>query len=154
MIFWGWNMRWSYDFDASTIYDMLHLKLNRLHTEFKDNGHCVWNGNIDHPDMKRIRVATELAKRLSTEGYTLRACREHEKKWGACEMTSRPVFIGKNVGYGKVLDFTYPNASTDKLREICNKDLLRIHKKYDRMQIEDRKYLFRLLDKYIKQWWD
>ena len=29
--FWGWNMRYSWDWDAHTVYDMLHLKYKRTY---------------------------------------------------------------------------------------------------------------------------
>lgn len=66
MIFWGWKMRNSYDYDAHTIYEMLQWKLERLLHVFKYDGHCVWNNSEDNKRMKDLKEAIELLKRKNS----------------------------------------------------------------------------------------
>lgn len=154
MIFWGWKMRWSWDFDSHGIYDMIYLKLDRIQNCFNKNGHCVWNRNNDTKGMKKLRVAKELAKRLFEDDYIIRACDEHEVIWGECRTHSKPIFIGGKTDYGSSITFSHDLAITEKQIKQCRKDYRRIHSKYDRMKVEDRKQLFQLLEKNLNQWWD
>lgn len=84
MFFWGWHMRNSYDFDASTTYDMLYLKLNRVYNCMKGNSHCVWNSNENTNLMRKLREAVELCRREANcqEEYDMKAWKETEALYG------------------------------------------------------------------------
>jgi len=66
MSFWGWHMRNSYDFDAGTVYDMLHLKFDRLHKCFRDHSTCMWTSDENSRAMRRVKIVSILSKRLAT----------------------------------------------------------------------------------------
>lgn len=79
MLFWGWHMRWSWDFDAQTLYKMLQLKLSRLNYVFENHGHCVWNSDRDNKRMRELREMIELFKRLFEDEYQIKAYEESLK---------------------------------------------------------------------------
>ena len=69
MVFWGWKMRWSWDFDANTIYEILHLKYNRIYKCMEKHHHLEWNKNIETKGMKKLRTMVLLTKRISDDKY-------------------------------------------------------------------------------------
>lgn len=69
MLFWGWKLRNSWDFDASTIWEMLNLKYTRIYNCMNKNGHLEWNKNENTKSMKRLRTMIVLTKRLNDEKY-------------------------------------------------------------------------------------
>lgn len=80
ILFWGWKMRHSYDFDANTIYQMLYLKYLRTYQCMKNHGSCTWNSDINTKDMRRLRTLTEVCRRLSEDNY-LHIAESDEKYW-------------------------------------------------------------------------
>ena len=131
MFFWGWKMRHNYDFDASYIYDILYLKLDRVYTCFLENGHCVWNDGADTKGMKRLSIARNLAKRLSKDNYSTHMD-EHYKVYPPNR--SRP-FLAR---WGREESLSFRRAV-----------------KKDSVQREgEKKYLFTLLEKHLDCWWD
>jgi hypothetical protein len=83
--YYGWHMRKTFEFDATSIYKLLYLKLDRMYKEFENNGHCLWNDNESTNEMKKLRTARELAKRLDEDKYFNNNIKELEKKWGKIE---------------------------------------------------------------------
>jgi len=143
MLFWGWKLRNSWDFDACTIYEILYLKLTRIYNCFLDDGHCLWNDDINNKGMRELRTAIELAKRLSEDTYTYYN-EKHNEKWGKPEFSfDNNVFKSTR---NKVL------SKEDKIQE---KKEFRIALNKDNKQcINDQKELFKLLNKNISYWWD
>jgi len=131
MIFWGWKMRWNWDFDARTIYDILYYKLDGLYVCFRDHGNCDWNSSEDKKRMKKLRIARELARRLAKENYHTNL-NMHDKKWG---------------------EGTTP-LKIEKEKKLEEKEIMRAYKKDDLQKESEKRYLFMLIEKYIDRWWD
>jgi len=151
MLFWGWHMRHSYDFDCHTIYKILHLKFKRTIKNFNEDGHCVWNDNPDGKQMKKLRTASELANRLNKGNgdYIIKAINEHEKKWGKSN------HIWKELDNGcSTLSVEWPKAPTPEKQLECKKDYRRTLIKYDNIQRADKKLFFKLLERNLEDWWD
>ena len=86
MIFWGWNMRWNYDFDGFTLYEIYYMKLDRMYKCMSNYGNCVWNSCPEDPEyklMKKLKLARTLAHRLAYRDesmYCIALCEKHDKK--------------------------------------------------------------------------
>lgn len=142
MIFWGWKMRNSWDFDASTTYSMIHLKLDRCYKTFKDHGHCAWNSSEKLNRMRKLKEASKLAERLYEDKYDIRAFKETDERF-----KFKQWFTPSK--YGSQWHSTY--EKTPKRARIFYKARGKVYlaqKKYE------HKRLFELLDKYLDQWWD
>jgi len=147
MLFWGWNMRNSYDFDAHTIYDMLYLKLDRLYDLFENHSHLMWNSDTQNKDMRRLCEARGLAKKLSK-------CDCYMRHYMKVRNTYRYEDQGDNSAwYTELVGYRYDNNKT-----ISKEYFRRLSKsamKLDSAEMKtDKDRLFKLLSDKIDQWWD
>jgi len=127
MVFWGWKLRNSWDFDAQTIYTIMYLKLDRLYNCFRDNGHCVWNSSERNSRMRQLSECRELFRRLD----------EYD-----------PMM----VAYDEVFGLEYvPHGKRFKHQELLYQRRLNHHTKI-RAYMKHR--AFHLLEKNIDIWWD
>lgn len=138
MLFWGWKLRDSYDFDAHTIYEILYLKLDRVYNVMLNNSHLMWNDSPDTPGMRRLREARDLALRFSQdfEEYDHRAFDETRKLFGPSNM-----------------QFT-DNGVTSDWGEDAHRYLNIRRKHWNKVKSEQHKRLFYLIEKYTCHWWD
>jgi len=144
MFFWGWKMRWSWDFDSHTIYEMLHYKLDRLYNCHLKYSHCVWNSDPNNNLMKKLKEASILAKRLSEDQYDIKAFEEADKKFKLKSWMEKI----KDTSYSRYYS-TY--EITPKRAELYRKARVKIYFKQKQYE-KDR--LFKLLNQYIAIWWD
>jgi hypothetical protein len=144
MIFWAWKMRWSWDFDIHTVYEMLYLKLDRSYNCFLKNGHLVWNSNPNNKLMRRLQEARYLAKRLCDDEYKMRAFYETNEKFVHYFKTFK---IKNKSLYESISNW----KNKPRLAELFYNGKTKI---YQNMENYERKRLFHLLEKYINKWWD
>jgi hypothetical protein len=144
MFFWAWKMRWSWDFDANTVYEMLHLKLSRVHDCMKEHGHLEWNANHDSNLMRKLAEAKMLAKKLSDENY-----RQNVERF--YDMYKREK--ARNGWLEKSLAKYHPKAKpiNEKLHSYFFK---KAAERDDAERAYDKKRLYYLMDKYLESWWD
>ena len=144
MLFWGWNMRDNYDFDASYLYNTMYLKLDRTYSCMVNNSHCVWNDSVDSKMMRRLCEAKVLSKRLLESKYGSHVDTFLNKY---CIIRDKNDLMSQiNVRYSansKIVDKTF---YVKGLKEAMKKD--------NRAYSTDRKRFFRLLEKYTDYWWD
>jgi len=135
MIWWGWKLRNSYDWDHGYLDEIIYLKLYRMQKEMSQRGHCVWNSDPKSKEyhlMRKLEQAVYTARIISKvyeEPIFKIQTKKHEEKYG--EITMLWEFGGEEwAAYHKI-----------------DKDHgLRI-KQY-------RKHLHTLLYKYGDMWWD
>lgn len=143
MIFWGWNMRHSYDFDAHSIYLMLHLKLERVYGAMK-NGNCLWNDDESNNRMRKLLEAKGLAKRIYDEKYSsyysIKFMEKYRSSKHGCGLSD---MMGELYPKSKVIDEA---MWSHMFRKACKKD-----SKHAKMDIERFHYL---MSKYTQHWWD
>lgn len=144
MAFWAWHMRWSWDFDAHTIYQMTYLKLKKIHECMLNHGHCVWNSDPLNNRMRKLAEAKVLAKRLADDDYDMAAWYETEDRYGHKSWTT-PVDGGKYHQYHSTW------IKNPKQAEIFYKARTKHHAA--RKKTDLRRYHY-LLEKYSRQWWD
>ncbi len=143
MIYWGWHMRWNWDFDALTIYDMLYRKLDRLYKEMRDNSHLDWNSDENNRRMRELREARELARRLMNNDYDMKAFYEVEERYGELKTWSEYLTNGLYRYHSE-----WPNdKEARKFYRRRDKHWLRVHKLH-------KNRFFELLNRNIEQWWD
>ena len=148
VVFWGWKMRWSWDFDAHTIYEMLYLKLDRVYVCMRDHSHCVWNSNEDNRRMRELREAKELARRLMDDDYEMAGFYETEEKYGklktwTTKIPDKPLYRYHSL-WGE-------DEKTDKE---AGKLFTRRNKHWNDVRKLHKDRLFYLLNNNIDGWWD
>ena len=144
MIFWGWNMRNSYDFDGGTVYKVLNLKLKRMYDCFLKDGHLMWNNSPDTRGMRLLIECIELTSRLQ-EDY-------HRNYEVVCERYMTPPRT-KCSFLEKFHDDMYPNAKPID-RAMYRHFLSKAFDKDSSEQKRDKARLFKLLEKHLDSWWD
>lgn len=151
MFFWGWAMRDSVDFDAHTVYAMLYYKLDRLYKCFRDYSNCLWDSDINSTQMRKLRIARELARRLMDDDYRTQAGKI-EEIFGNLEMVFGPKVPGKCT---VSCDFVMTNVKDDaRLNEIALRMHSKAYREDDAIREREKKYLFKLLETYTDKWWD
>jgi hypothetical protein len=145
----GWQVNVfynDYDYDAHSIFGILEYKLKRI-KEALDRGHAVQ----EPTDMKALKLAIKLAGRLREDMYDVRGYDKHDKKWGELKSWSTP--CEDKPGY-VLMNFSRPNANTDEEKELELQEFKRYHELSYKTQKRDQRWLFGILDKYIRVWWD
>lgn len=159
MIFWGWNMRWSWDFDAQTIYDVLLLKLKRLKESFDHEGHLCWQnpGDVDYYRMEALIRAIELCDKLANRDdydYIDGLMEAHDEKWGELKTNmSEPSPEDHKDGY-IVFRCWRAKAVTKEEKELERKEYVSIMSTQYAARESDTEEFFKILNKHIKGWWD
>jgi hypothetical protein len=133
MIFWGWHMRRSWDFDAKTVYEMLYLKYDRTYKCMKKHHHLMWNRNTETRGMKRLASMVLLTKRLHEDNYV-----------DIADPTFWEDYYSKPR---KVEDFFKDDGdSKDRFRYAV--------KKSEEIKKQDKEMFIKLLQKHNDGWWD
>lgn len=123
--YWGWKLNDTCDWDYSSIYQVLHFKLDRMVKEMKPNKWYSWVG--DSRMWKQLLIARELAKRLHGHDY----------------------FGPESEKLG--IDFDdYLNKKED---EFFSRKVRMALEKSDSLEERDRKLLWKIMDKYSCHWW-
>ena len=97
---------------------------------------------------KRIRVCKLLLKRITDDNYLELAFRQHEIKWGELKFSYKP-YKGKLTAID--IHRTKVTPETEAQERIESK---RCHELEDYLRKQDLTYLFYLINKYSRGWWD
>jgi len=160
MVFWGWNMRWSWDFDAHTIYDMLYYKLVRLEKVFTESGNCCWNQDPEYPDykyMKSLRLAIKILKRLKdrdTPRYCIGLWERHDKKWGKLQSNMSNPSEEDKTPSGTIFRTWREKANTPELKEQERKEWRALLELDGIIYERDKRNFFKILERDLHYWWD
>jgi hypothetical protein len=145
---WAKNCIWTnWDFDAHSIFPLLEYKLKRIE-------HCLINGHAvqEDRDMKALRIAIKLAKRVSDSYHEEKLYDRHERKWGAhapWKESWKENEDGTSTYVGRRL-----KVKSDQDKELETADLRSLWKKEEEWRSRDEKLLFAIIQKYYKVWWD
>lgn len=146
LIEWYWNVfRFDYDFDGHCLFAIIEYKLKRLQKVLL-NGHAVQ----ELKDLKALRLAIKLAGRLKAEEYSHRFHERHESKFGKKEYWFTPQ-----------QDSDYLTMHTQQENAVFEKDKKRARKEFisgltlaDATERREQKWLFDILNKYLRNLWD
>lgn len=148
--YWGWKLRHNYSWDCTyLLYDMIYLKLNKLIEYSKQHAHLCWNSNPNTKEMRKLRIACHLSKRLANHDYSTHMT-QHDNEWGKLYMEfgeskglHRPCYLKRFV--------------TEQFPHLKNKERKEWHiaQELDENQRKhEKEYLFHLLKKHLERWWD
>jgi len=142
--FFGWNLRKSKNYCATTIYDALYLKLDRIYDVMLNHSHLEWNSSPNNKSMRRLNEAREIAKKLSQDDWYDLSDKESIK------------FLHKYTNKlrdSNIFGDCFPKAKLvdDKFFTIGFKKAVERDEAYI-STLKDR--LFYLLKKYDTSWWD
>lgn len=130
---------------------LLHkISLTRKYIE-KERRHTTWKR-----DVKNLKIAEALLKRLTEGSYDSFYLKEHEEKWGAYVFAqngkdeSNILFDNEFSERGLVRSKVNSQKDWEKERN----ELRQILQKEESLRSQDMDYLFKHLRKHIKNWWD
>ena len=146
-----WQWYWAvfkndYDFDFNCMFSIIEYKLKRIQ-RCLDNGHSVQ----EPKDTKALKIAIKLAGRLKEDKYEERSYDRIDKKWGASKHWVEPC----NDGSGNMrMKTSRPKVNTPEEKEQEWADIKASHEScYNRMKREE-KWLYAIMHKYGRSWWD
>lgn len=136
---WSKFMWTNWDFDGHSIYPLLEYKLKRIQ-------YCLIHGWSvqDEYDMKALRVALKLVKRLSEDHHENALYGRHDKKWGPLQTWFTPT--DGEPGYSTF------KSSRSKAAE--REDHLKMFEVEARWRARDEKWFFNILRVHARRWWD
>jgi hypothetical protein len=144
MIFWGWKLRYSWDFDASTLYEIIYLKLDRVQKCCLKHGHLEWDSSPDTNLMRKLSELKGLAKRLSEDNYHKNSSRFHDM-YCRLDQNKSPLdyMFTKHHPEARPISETMYSFFFKKAIDADNKE-----------KIADKKRFYYLMDKYLESFWD
>jgi len=143
--FWGWFMKDTLDYDAHSIYPMLHYKLKSVYNYMKKDSHLMWNSSTKTNGMRKLAELSELARKLYEEDYSYRNNVRRVMDNYECPRTiASPI---------------YSLVKRRKPRKMISNDLYKFYfkmaSKRDKKEYETVKNRFYyLLNKYVEHFWD
>ena len=93
----------------------------------------------------RMKVCIMLLDRIIKDNYHEMAYKKFDKKWGESEML---------FNEDGSLNIAYENVKTEEDEKNKNKDIKESHNKEEFLINQDIEYLFKILNKRIRFWWD
>lgn len=133
-----------YDFESDSLYRMIYYKLKYQQEFFEsDRPWCVGAGSV----AKRIRLAKCLAKRLWKDEYSANASVLHDMIYKYDNFFESKAVYDEE---GRVKYYTSLRTSTEEESKSFKKYIE--HSIY--MQKQDKELLFKILNKYLDNWWD
>lgn len=135
------------NFDFYFIYAIMRHKLHLMEKSIRKYG-CHVNAEKDADDIKRCVL---LLDRLMADGYHENAFKKYYERWGDPEMTTIPCKDDPNL---HSLEFIYENVHTEMDEIIRKKQFSNAfeHERY--LKEQDKKLLFKMMEKHIEGWWD
>jgi hypothetical protein len=135
------------DYDQVYICYILQYKLSLMEKFLREKGHCI-NSEKDAFNIKKCVI---LLDRIIKDEYHENVFKNHDKKWGEIKLSSKPYENDKE--FHKLL-ISRKNVVTKEDEEQEKKEYRRLNKHEVELKNQDYKYLFYLMEKYIKHWWD
>ena len=97
-----------------------------------------------------IKLCVSLIDRISKQEYCELEYKHHREKWGESEWLTYDV--GKKNLTG--VKIRYPNVKTEEDQEKCDNEFLDIGRRDGYLLEQDIKYLFHVMGRKIRTWWD
>lgn len=141
----------NYDFDALTIEHYLLFKLKRVQ-KCLINGTCDLTVEMGPMKMKALKLCIKLLEKLNENDYS-RFMDMHDKKWGELHTWFEPVNDG-NPHSGSYWRSSRPKAVTPEEKEQERKEFLEASYADAREEEKHRRLVYRIIEKYIRYWWD
>ena len=132
------------DFDYCYFLSMMKFKLEQMETFFRSDN--TWSMGVGKT-ADEIKRCILLLDRIIEDDYG--SYDVHDKKWGEMKMD----FKAARDGLSEMV-ITRPNVITDKDKKQESKEWKRCMEHEEMLKKQDMKYLFELMEKNLKGWWD
>lgn len=146
--YWKWRKIIYYDrwWDHQYLFEILRFKLEDMETNFKAHGHHLNAEKSAH----KMRICKLLLDRLIKDDYYDNIFKFYDKKWGYPEMD----WIDTKDSELTELKITRKNVITESDKERSAKEFRIKSNMVWKLMEQDVNYLFKLMAKYILNWWD
>lgn len=134
------------DWDQYFLLEMLKFKISNMEQFFRKYGHHVGA----EKDANNMSMCVEVLYRIIEEEHHKKAFEKHEKKWGEPSFK----FIDSDKKGFKQLLIERPNVKTKEDEEQERKEFRHCIKEEERLIKQDYDYLFDMLKKHVREWWD
>lgn len=139
------------DWDSAYTLEFMHFLFKRMYDAVYVNGH-----HVEHPnDKRRLKVATELLKRMSNASEYDDAHYKHlEQKFGQIDYGFEEVVDNNNGRKYTTLVDKRERKLSDSDRKLYNKMKSEIHKIEDHRFAQDMELFCKIFRKNCRKWWD
>ena len=134
------------DWDHHFLFEILAFKISNMERSFRKYGHHV----EAEKDANNMSMCVETLHRLMEEDYQKKAFKKHDEKWGEPSLK----FIDSDKKDFKQLLIERPNVKTKEDEEQERKEFRYCLKEEERLTKQDIDYIFDMLKKHIREWWD
>lgn len=138
MVYYGWNARNCHDYHPDSLYQIIHLKLNRSIKYLRSGGTLF---STRKPLSKKLIIASQLAKRLSEDAYLDNAVKPFKTKFG------KAGFENSVFAY-----YSCDNNILQKAEMTAFNYLILCMKRADRQRKFEHEYLLKLITPIITDW--
>jgi hypothetical protein len=135
-----------YDFDGHCLYAIIEYKLRRVEKVLK-NGHAIQ----EPKDMKALRIAIKLSKKLKEDKYDEKSYDRHEVVWGETRHWTNPT--DKDGNYWRMYSSRVKVKSKED-EEKEREDYWKSIQLQEKLRERDERNLYSILQKYLRSWWD
>ena len=133
-----WNDR---QWDSYYFFKIIRRKLEIMEPFYRYNAMFLRSES----EADRMKVCIMLLDRIIEDNYHEMAYKKFDKKWGESEML---------FNEDGSLNIAYENVKTEEDEKNKNKDIKESHNKEEFLINQDIEYLFKILNKRIRFWWD
>jgi len=147
-LLYGWYVnvfRNDYDFDGHCLYAIVEYKLRRVEKALQ-NGFAIQ----EDMDMKALRLAVKLARRLKEDRYDDIFLDRHERKWGELETWLTPIPNTNSSQWHS----RRSKAINAEQKEQERAEFIACMRAADAMVRREQKWFYGILNKYLRNWWD
>ena len=135
-----------FDFDGHCLFAIIEYKLKRVQ-KCLEKGHAIQ----EDQDMKALQLAIKLAGRLKDDSYDEPFWNRHDRKWGESKNWFEDCNDGSGNSYWRS---SRPNANTEEEKAAERADHLTHCYAADAKRNREEKWLYGILNKYLRRWWD
>jgi len=130
------------DWDEHFFFVILQHKLKSMEKYFRKNAHFIGM----EKEAKKIKICVQILNRIIDDNYLDLAFRQHEQKWGKLKLD----FKGKLKNEVDI----YRTKTTPETKAQEAIESKQYHELEEYLRKQDLTYLFYLINKYIRGWWD
>jgi hypothetical protein len=135
-----------FDFDGHSLFAIIEYKLKRLEKNLQEG--CAIQEEMD---MKALSMAIKLAGRLKDDKYEECIHDRHAKKWGELKTWFEPTNDGTGSSWYRS---SRPNAVTEQDKEQERLELRSLYATAESRRKREEKWLYSLLEQYLRRLWD
>jgi len=134
------------DFDSNYLLDVMRFKISNMETFFLSNDTHILSADKVAKDLKICKL---LLNRLTNDDYYDIVFKNHDKKWGETKWE----FVDDGKGLSRLL-ITRNKVITDEDKKREGREFLRLCEHEEMLKRQDIRYLFHIMNRKLRTWWD